>query len=291
MINVSYVLCASQLTKHCSSSLGLKRYEHLPYGSQEKFSRMLLEPILNVIVGLFLYRVRSSQILFSISQGVLPAQYVAEKKVHLSHRLNAKKKKNEICDVPLEINEIEKQMDSKKEKDESITFPIPDSMKDFLDSSQYCQSCLNNLGQRYRRIKGDTNRFQENWRNLRENFPENLISKKNIENGFSPLGMVKIAMELNSPGNINESSKGSGADGKLSSSSKIVDNSVANNSDNTNRNNHGNVHIDGNSFSHSTNDIDGGKEYDRDSMGGVIDLARAQIIKISEVLLAQWGKL
>ena len=267
MITVSHLLFINPLTKDCSSSVGLKRYEHLPYGSQEKFSRMLLEPILNVIVGLFLYRVRSSQILFSISQGVLPAQYVAEKKVHLSHRLNAKKKKNETCEVPLEINEIEKQMDSKKEKDESITFPIPDSMKDFLDSSQYCQSCLNNLGQRYRRIKGDTNRFQENWRNLREKFPENFVSKKNVENGFSPLGLVKFGMELNSP----EDDIG-----------HKRDLNIINSSNNSHRK------LDSNN-SNDNDDIDDGKE--SDNMGGVIDLARAQLLKMSVVLLSQWQKI
>ncbi len=50
-------------------SVGCERYRHLPAAAQSVLSEIILEPLLCVVAGLFLYRIRSHAVMYAISCG------------------------------------------------------------------------------------------------------------------------------------------------------------------------------------------------------------------------------
>jgi hypothetical protein len=163
-------------------SLGCKRYENLPPPSQDLFSKNVLEPLLLISVGLFFYVIRSNPLLYSISNGILPQKYISEKKVILSH-LKYKNKFYENDD----IHKNEKKSECKNEK---IILEYPIELRDFIDSVQYFQICLNTISLKFKDFKGCKKRYQNNWSDLHSWFPEGSITASDIEGGKNPVGMI-----------------------------------------------------------------------------------------------------
>ena len=278
------------------------------------FSRSILEPILNIIVALFLYKIRSDSVLHSISIGLLPSSYIAEKTVRLSQE-NSKSKENKS-------RKIVKGLADPKEKSEGVGyFQTPNSIKDFNDSVEYFQLCLSNLDPRFRLMEGNKIRFHDNWQNLREKFPDNMITKKIIENGFSPSSLAEMGMDLTSL----EKEK-SNSDIVVNKGSKLKDDNYLNHDANIKRievevvlNQSGNVNINESSRDNhqkknskyksgdderfnaiNDTEIDRSKGarsnsncsgFQGENLGGVMDLSITQILKMSSVINNQWLKM
>ena len=272
------------------------------------FSRSILEPILNIIVALFLYKIRSDSVLHSISIGLLPSSYIAEKTVRLSQENKSRK--------------IVKGLADPKEKSEGVGyFQTPNSIKNFNDSVEYFQLCLSNLDPRFRLMEGNKIRFHDNWQNLREKFPDNMITKKIIENGFSPSSLAEMGMDLTSL----EKEK-SNSDIVVNKGSKLKDDNYLNHDANIKKievevvlNQSGNVNINkSNRDNHQKNnnkyksgdderfnsindtEIDRSKGtrnnsncsgFQGENLGGVMDLSITQILKMSSVINNQWLKM
>ena len=278
------------------------------------FSRSILEPILNIIVALFLYKIRSDSVLHSISIGLLPSSYVAEKTVRLSQQ-NSKRKENKS-------GRIVKGLADRIEKSEGVGyFQTPNCMKDFNDSVEYFQLCLSNLDPRFRLMEGNKIRFHDNWQNLREKFPDNMITKKIIENGFSPSSLAEMGMDLASL-----EKETSNSDIEQSKGSKLKDDNyynhdanfkkievevVSNQSESVNINTSSRDYHQKNKNKYKSGDDElfnsiNEREIDRsqgtrsnsncsgfqeENLGGVMDLSITQILKMSSVINNQWLKM
>jgi hypothetical protein len=147
---------------------------NLPPGSQDLFSRAILEPLLVISVGLFLYRIRSSSVLYAISNGILPPQAATDRAVKVS-----------------QLNPLG---DSK-----TIELDVPQVLLDFRESGEYFQQCLGSISQASRNIKASKSRFQDNWRKSRDSFPDDLLKDKTSESGYSAGDLVKSIMQASSP--------------------------------------------------------------------------------------------
>ena len=293
----------------CIFLTGLHRYLHVPSASQGIFSKTILEPILNIVVALFLYKIRSDSELYSISIGLLPSSYITEKSVRISQQIYKNNRNMSETVGRKNLKETEKEKIS-------VNFSTPTCMKNFHDSAQYFHLCIANLDPRYRMIKGNKIRFHENWQNLRDTFPENFITKKNIENGFSPFNLVVMGMELTSPEKENNVSDIEKTKIDKSSNDGLLDDDNNGSKNNGNKNNgkknNGNrneiesiVSVASSNKNGNSNDItnqNGNKcpgndvnsnsnSSEEGSMGVVMDLSRTQILKMTSVLNNQWLKL
>lgn len=157
-----------------SLTTGLSRYEGLPHGSQDLFSRAILEPLLVISVGLFLYRIRSCSVLYAISNGILPPQAATDRAVRAS-QLNAL--------TGSKVAEAD----------------VPQVMVDFRESAEYFQQCLGSIAKHSRDIKASKSRFQDNWRKSRDSFPDDLLKENATESGYSAVDLVKSIMQASSP--------------------------------------------------------------------------------------------
>lgn len=207
---------------------GIQRYNLLPCGSQEIFSRVILEPLLNIAVGLFLYRIRSCPTLYPISTGVLPHQSVSDRSVRSSQF--SKCSTSNLKNIP-------------------IVLDIPAPMIEFKASVQYFQMCLGNISVKSKGISGSTVRFQENWKTARGDFPGDLIKDRSRDEGYSVVDMIRNIMLLSSPSEKEEARE----------KDQSIQTEVLCPEDFT--------------------------------IGGVVDYARAQVLKMSSVLDTQWSKL
>lgn len=287
----------------CLFPIGLHRYANLPMGSQEIFVRTILEPILNIIVGLFYYNIRSDPILYSISNGLIPPQCLAEKSVILSQLSQGQSNDNDnngfsdniistdnitATSANIKIKSYKNKNVKKNENDRSLYLKFPKSLQKFIDSAKYFQICLANLDPRSRSLKGNKLRFQENWRNTRDTFPQDLITKKSVETSFSPLVVIKSIFEMNSPySQANDMNK-------LQMKLNKRNNEYLNDINNLGNNNKIDVVKKSNETSNNitnNNNISNKSATDEDTMGGPIDFAGAQVMKMSTVLTDQWDKL
>ena len=258
--------------------------------------------------------------LHSISIGLLPSSYTAQKAVLLSQQ-KSKSNENKLG----KIGKIGKGLTDQTEKKELAgNFQTPDCIKDFNDSAEYFQLCLSNLDPRFRLMKGNKIRFHNNWQNLRETFPENFITKKNIENGFTPSNLAEMGMDLASPekvknnidigvsevSNLKDKNYLDHDDNfkKVEVEVEVVPNQSEslhfnNSSNNKNKNKSGDNErfnsmsdreIDKNKSSRSTsNHVGRGSSngVQEENLGGVMDLSITQIFKMSSVINNQWLKI
>ena len=155
--------------------LGLQRYANLPPGSQDVFSKNILEPFLVISIGLFQFRIRSCPLLFALSTGVLPAQSLSDKIVK-SSQLQHTKNKNEISPNFMKIS-------------------LPEIVLDFYESVQYFVICLSGITENSRALKGCVSRYQGKWMRAREDFPDDMVKECELENRYTTKEMVMNIMK------------------------------------------------------------------------------------------------
>lgn len=204
----------------------------MPNGSQEIFSRVILEPLLSIGVGLFLYRIRSCPVLYPLSTGMLPLQSLSDKNVRNSQfsKASVSGSKNVLLELA-----------------------IPKELIEFEASVDYFEACLGNVPRSLKGISGSVMRYQENWKAARGDFPEDLIKDRSKDDGYSVVDMIKNIMLLSSPSE-NDESREKERERERQISAEAV----------------------------GAEDL---------TMGGVIDYARTQVLKMSSVLDTQWDKL
>lgn len=173
---------------HNNTILGLQRYANLPPGSQDIFSKNILEPFLVIAIGLFQFRIRSCPLLFSLSTGIFPPQSLSDKIVK-SSQLHHTKNKHEMSPNFMKIS-------------------LPDIVVDFYESVQYFVICLSGLTEKSRTMKGCVSRYQVQWMRAREEFPDDMVKECEIENRYTTKEMVKNIMKHNNKNdNKNEKDK------------------------------------------------------------------------------------
>jgi hypothetical protein len=130
-------------------------------------------------------------------------------------------------------------------------YETPQCLVDFSQSVEYFQLSLGYMTDSCRERKASRARYEEYWRSLRRWFPEGTITAGDIERGFVPAKMVDQIMDVASSSVTVESSKQSSGSGSGS----------------------------------------GDVSKDFATLGAVADLARAQVITMTNVLETQWRKL
>ena len=214
--------------------IGLQRYNLLPHGSQEIFSRVILEPLLSIGVGLFLYRIRSCPILYPISTGLLPLQSISDKSVRSSHFSNGS---------------------TNGSRNSLLELTVPRELVEFKASVEYFQSCLENIPKGSRGFSGSVTRYQESWKAARGDFPDDLIKDRLKDDGYSVVDVIKNIMFLSYPGDSDDlKEKEKERERERQASAEVAG-------------------------------------PDDSSIGGVVDYARTQVLKMSSVLETQWAKL
>ena len=170
-----------------TTKLGLQRYANLPPGSQDIFSKNILEPFLVIAIGLFQFRIRSCPLLFSLSTGILPHQSMSDKIVKSSQLLHTKNK-DEMSPNFMKIS-------------------VPEIVLDFYESVQYFVICLSGITGKSRALKGCVSRYQVQWMRAREEFPDDMVKDCGSENRYTAKDMVINIMRLNTNESGNDKEK------------------------------------------------------------------------------------
>lgn len=148
------------------------------------------------------------------------------------------------------------QLQHTKNKDEIspnfMKISLPDIVVDFYESVQYFVICLSGLTEKSRTMKGCVSRYQVQWMRAREEFPDDMVRECEVENRYTTKEMVRNVMKNKKNENDNEKDQNKDKDKEKDK-------------------------------------IDHGKG--DNTIGGVIDYSRAQALKLSSVLDAQWAKL
>lgn len=146
--------------------LASQRYQYLPKPAQDMVNLIILEPLLSLCTGLFLLRIKSSTMLYAISN-------------RLHYYLT------EIITTDIVQNY-------------KLSNQYPIELQDFMASINYFQRCIHHsANQSLFTYQASTRRYDEYWKRTQNWFPRDKISKREYDNGpFSPAALLHRVMDI-----------------------------------------------------------------------------------------------
>jgi hypothetical protein len=140
--------------------LASQRYAHFPFPAQSILSEVILEPLLCLSLGLFIYRIRTDQVLFDLSQGKSP--------------LN----QSGITIAQEDLDELKKHL------------------IDFRRSIEYFQTAIGHSTICNKQIFADGKRCKKRWTILQDWLPKLFIHTQLQNEGYGLQDLVKTAMKI-----------------------------------------------------------------------------------------------